>query len=120
MAPDQADVDALLPLASAAFHILLALSRGELHGYGIIHDVRTRTDGALRLGPGTLYRTIHRLLEDGLIEEPRKIATPHGDPRRRYYRITPLGTAVVRAETRRLSELVRLARGALRTLREPS
>ena len=120
MTDDQADVDALLPLPSAAFHILLALSGGECHGYGIIHDVQTRTGGALRLSPGTLYRTIQRLLEDGLIEEPRKTSAPKVDPRRRYYRITPFGAAVVRAETRRLSELVRLARGALRALPESS
>ena len=112
MAHDQADIDALLPLQQAEFHILLALSADDRHGYGIIQDVDARTNGALRLSPGTLYRTIQRLLEQGLIEEPRKPAIPAGkdDPRRRYYRITPLGTAVARAETQRLAELVRLAK----------
>lgn len=109
------NVQALLPLPLAAFHILIALSAGECHGYGIILDVEARTDGALRLSPGTLYRTIERLLKDGLIEEPRtKPSGPGNDPRRRYYRITPFGTAVARAETRRLSDLVRLARHAWR------
>jgi DNA-binding PadR family transcriptional regulator len=106
------EIDALLPLQQAEFHILLALSGGDCHGYGIIQDVEARTNGVLRLGPGTLYRTIHRLLDEGLVEEPRKPARPVGksDPRRRYYRITPLGTAVARAETHRLTELVRLAK----------
>lgn len=114
MADDRTEIDALLPLPAAAFHILLALSGGDSHGYGIIRDVEARTSGALRLGPGTLYRTIQRLLEQGLIEEPRKPSRPKSDPRRRYYRLTALGTAVARAETRRLSELVRLARSTWR------
>ena len=104
----------MLPLPAAAFHILLALSAGDCHGYGIIQDVEARTNGALRLSPGTLYRTIQRLLEQGLIDEPRKPSRPKTDPRRRYYRITPFGAAVVRAEARRLTELVRLAKGVLR------
>jgi DNA-binding PadR family transcriptional regulator len=118
MAEDDLVVDAFLPLPAAAFHILLALTAGECHGYGIIQDVASRTKGALRLSPGTLYRTIQRLLEDGLIEEPRRVSRDRSDPRRRYYRITPLGTAVARAETRRLSELVRLARSAWRVATE--
>ena len=118
---DQADVNALLPLPAAAFHILLALSAGESHGYGIILDVEARTNGGLRLSPGTLYRTIQRLLEDGLIEEPRnKPSGPKEDPRRRYYRITPFGIDVARAETRRLAELVRLAKQAWRAAPESS
>ena len=108
------EIDALLPLQQAEFHILLALSGGDCHGYGIIQDVEARTNGVLRLGPGTLYRTIHRLLDEGLVEEPRKPARPVGksDPRRRYYRITPLGTAVARADAERLAQLVSLAQGA--------
>lgn len=108
---DAADLAALLPLPPATFHVLLALAAGDRHGYGIIQDVETRTDGVLRLSPGTLYRTIQRLLEQGLIVEPKRRADPRGDPRRRYYRITPFGTLVARAETRRLTHLVRLARG---------
>ena len=111
---DQAAIDAMLPLAPAAFHILLALSAGDCHGYGIIQDVEARTGGALRLSPGTLYRTIQRLVEEGLIEEPRTPSRSGGDPRRRYYRLTPFGTAVARAETRRLADLVRLANRAWR------
>ena len=112
------DVEAFLPLPTAAFHILLALTAGDCHGYGIIQDVEARTKGALRLSPGTLYRTIQRLLEQGLIEEPRKPSRAPEDPRRRYYRITPLGTAVARAETRRLAELLRLAKSAWRVAPE--
>ena len=104
----------MLPLQTAALHILLALSAGDAHGYGIIQAVEARTNGALRLSPGTLYRTIQRLLEDGLIDEPRRRSSPGDDPRRRYYHLTPFGLAVVRAETQRLTELVRLAKGALR------
>jgi DNA-binding PadR family transcriptional regulator len=109
---DRDEAHALLPLHQAEFHILLALSGRDCHGYGIIQDVEARTNGALRLSPGTLYRTIQRLLEQGLVEEPRRPARPVGktDPRRRYYRITPLGTAAARAETHRLAELVRLAK----------
>jgi len=109
--PDPTDVTALLPLPPATFHILLALAAGDRHGYGIIQDVETRTDGALRLSPGTLYRTIQRLLEQGLIVEQKRRPDPLDDPRRRYYRITPFGTAAARAETRRLTQLVRLAKG---------
>ena len=112
MAHDRTDIDALLPLQHAEFHILLALCADDRHGYGIIQDVDARTNGALRLSPGTLYRTIQRLLEEGLIEEPRKPSARDAkdDPRRRYYRITPFGTAVARAETQRLADLVRLAK----------
>ncbi len=112
MQNDRQDVAALLPLPPATFHILLALAASDRHGYGIIQDVEARTDGALRLSPGTLYRTIQRLLEQGLIVEPKRRADPLDDPRRRYYRITPLGTAAARAETRRLAHLVRLAKVA--------
>ena len=112
MRDDPVDVAGLLPLPPATFHVLLALAAGDRHGYGIIQDVETRTDGALRLSPGTLYRTIQRLLEQGLIVEPKRRADPLDDSRRRYYRITPLGMAAARAETRRLTQLVRLAKVA--------
>lgn len=120
MSGDPADVDEMLPLPTAAFHILLALSAGDGHGYGIIQRVRAHTGGAFRLSPGTLYRTIQRLLEQGFIEEPRKPSGPRDDPRRRYYRITPSGIAVARAETRRLTQLVRLARHAWRAAPQSS
>src|ERR1051325_5739482 len=109
---DPADLAALLPLPPATFHILLALANGDRHGYGIIQDVAARTNGALRLGPGTLYRTIQRLLEQGLNVEPKRRSDPLDDPRRRYYRITPFGMAAARAETRRLTQLIRLAKVA--------
>lgn len=112
MSDDPEAVSALLPLPPATFHILLALTAGDRHGYGIALDVEQRTGGALRLSPGTLYRTIQRLLEQGLITEPRRAADPDDDPRRRYYRITPLGVTVARAESRRLAHLVQMARGA--------
>lgn len=101
----------LLPLPEATFHILISLADGERHGYAIIQDVEARTDGKLRLSPGTLYRTIQRLLQQGLItESKRRPARELDDERRRYYRVTPLGLAAARAEMRRLTELVRLAR----------
>ena len=111
MTRDRTEVDELLPLPPATFHILLALADQDRHGYAIIQDVEARTEGALRLSAGTLYRSIARMVEQGLIREvsarPRAVLD---DARRRYYRVTPFGTAVARAEMRRLTELVRLAR----------
>src|SRR5262245_18290110 len=100
----------LLPLPSATFHILLALSDEERHGYAIIQDVEARTGGELRMSAGTLYRSIARMVEQGLISEVAKRRSMTDDERRRYYRLTPFGTAVARAEVRRLARLVRLAR----------
>jgi DNA-binding PadR family transcriptional regulator len=106
-------VDDLLPLPAATFHILLALAQDDRHGYGIILDVAASTDGALRLSAGTLYRSIQRMLEQGLIVETRERPAPdQDDERRRYYRITPFGATVARAEVRRLAQLVRLARAS--------
>ena len=111
MRHDRADVEAELPLPPATFHILLALLDQERHGYAIIQDIEERTDGALRLSAGTLYRSIARMVEQGLIRETsRRPPVTADDPRRRYYRVTPFGTDVARAEMRRLTELVRLAR----------
>jgi DNA-binding PadR family transcriptional regulator len=105
------DVDALLPLPAATFHILMAVAEEDRHGYAIIQDVEARTDGGLRLSAGTLYRSIQRMLEQGLIVEARKRPVPAlDDERRRYYSITPFGVAVARAEMRRLTQLVRLGR----------
>src|SRR6266545_416761 len=100
----------LLPLPPATFHILLALIDEERHGYAIIQDAEARTQGELRLSAGTLYRSIARMVEQGLITEVTRRRAAADDPRRRYYRLTPFGLAVARAEMRRLSELVRLAR----------
>ena len=108
---DRAEIDSLLPLPPATFHILLALVDDERHGYAIIQDVEARTDGELRLSAGTLYRSGARMVEQGLITEvTKRPAARDDDERRRYYRITPFGTAVARAELARLSQLVRLAR----------
>ena len=113
MATDSDRAAALLPLPPATFHILLALIDQDRHGYAIIQDVDARTGGALRLSPGTLYRSIQRMLEDGLIEEMSERPAPElDDERRRYYRITRLGSAVARAEATRLTELVGFARAA--------
>ncbi len=105
--------ESLLPLPPVTFHILMALSDADRHGYAIIQAVAARTDGAVKLGAGTLYRSIHRMLNDGLVEELRQRPAPEeDDERRRYYRLTPFGLAVARAEAKRLAGLVRLARGS--------
>ena len=107
------DPESLLPLPAATFHILMALAAGDRHGYAIIQDVAERTNKRLKLGPATLYRSLQRMLEEGLIVETGDRPDPeHDDERRRYYRITPFGDAVARAETRRLADLVRLARAS--------
>jgi DNA-binding PadR family transcriptional regulator len=111
MARDHADALALLPLPLATFHILLSLADEDRHGYAIMQDVALRTRGLLKLSAGTLYRSIQRMLEDGLVIEVDERPAPEmDDERRRYYRITPLGAAAARAETRRLQDLVKLAR----------
>ena len=110
MATEPERVDDLLPLPPATFHILLALVDEPRHGYAIIQDVEARTGGELRLSAGTLYRSIARMVEQGLIAEVARRRTAAEDERRRTYRLTPFGTAVARAEMRRLSQLVRLAR----------
>jgi DNA-binding PadR family transcriptional regulator len=103
--------EALMPLPSAAFHILVSLADADRHGYAIIQDVTARTDGEVKLGPGTLYRSIQRMLEQDLIAETDTRPAPDADDeRRRYYRITPFGRQVARAEAERLSALVALAR----------
>jgi DNA-binding PadR family transcriptional regulator len=108
--PARPDLESLLPLPPAAFHVLLALGRDDRHGYAILLDVEERTGGKLRLSAGTLYRTIHRLLEQGLIAELRERPAPEDDDeRRRYYRMTPAGREVAAAETARLSGLVEMA-----------
>jgi DNA-binding PadR family transcriptional regulator len=100
-----------LPLPAATFHILMAVAEEDRHGYAIIQDVSERTSGELKLSAGTLYRSIQRMLEQGLILETRERPAPElDDERRRYYRITPLGETVAKAEARRLTQLVRLAR----------
>ena len=94
-------------------HILVALADADRHGYAIMQEIAARTGGAVRLGPGTLYGSIKRMLHDGFIEELDERRDPaHDDVRRRYYRITPQGRKVAREEIGRLATLVRHARAA--------
>lgn len=105
------EITPLLPLPSATFHILMAVADADRHGYAIIQDVAARTGGDLKLSAGTLYRSIQRMLEQGLLTETRERPEPaFDDERRRYYRITPFGREVAKAEVRRLTQLVKLAR----------
>jgi len=98
-------------LTPAVFHILLALSDGNSHGYGIMQDVESFTSGELRLGPGTLYRSIQRMLVDGLIEELEiALHDESDDDRRRHYRLTKKGLEIAQREARRLADLVDVAR----------
>ena len=107
---DQREPEVLLPLTPAVFHILLALADGEKHGYAIMQEIGERTGGAMRMGPGTLYGSIQRMLKDGLIVETQVRSEPtHGEERRRYYSLTGFGLRVVQAEARRLEQLVRVA-----------
>jgi DNA-binding PadR family transcriptional regulator len=101
----------LLPLTPAVFHILLALADAERHGYAIMEHVTQSTEGQVKMGPGTLYGTIKRLLVGGLIEESADRPDPEmDDERRRYYRLTDFGRRVMEAEARRYAHLVKLAR----------
>ena len=101
----------LLPLSPAVFHILLALAGGERHGYDIMREVETITDGKLQMGPGTLYGSIKRMLRDGLIAEADERPDPAlDDSRRRYYELTDFGRRVLVAESGRLARLVEVAR----------
>jgi DNA-binding PadR family transcriptional regulator len=100
----------MLPLTPAVFHILLALADGEKHGYGIMQEVAAITNGAMKMGPGTLYGTIKRMLEAGLIEESDERPDPAlDDERRRYYRLTNFGERVAQAEAARLALLLNVA-----------
>ena len=103
--------ESFLPLSPTLFHILVALADQDRHGYSIMLDVSARTRGKLKLSPGTLYGSIKRLLEDGwIVELDERSAPAHDDERRRYYRLTPLGRAVARAEAVRLDEVLGQAR----------
>ena len=108
-----ADAEALLPLPPVTFHILVALAGDDLHGYAIMREVAERTGGALKLGAGTLYRSIQRMLDQGLITEVTTRPAPAlDDERRRYYRLTPFGRLVAMAEAGRLARMVKLARAS--------
>ena len=103
------DPQEFIPLKTQWFHIMLSLAGGEQHGYAIMQEVLTRTEGKVRLWPATLYGTIKRLIEAELIEESDERPAPElDDARRRYYRLTPLGKRALSAECERLQELVRI------------
>jgi DNA-binding PadR family transcriptional regulator len=109
--PSEPAPDELLPLPPATFHILMALADEDRHGYAMIQEVAARTGGRLKLSAGTLYRSIQRMLEQGLIVEPReRPAARDDDERRRYYRLTTFGRRVAEAEMRRLVDLMKIAR----------
>lgn len=104
-------VENYLPLPPAVFHILIVLAEDDQHGYAIIQAISERTEGRVRIGAGTLYRSLQRMLEDGfVVEVDDRPAPEEDDERRRYYRITALGRKIARAEAQRLADLVRLAR----------
>ena len=111
MMPSPTNPDSLVPLPVATFHILVAVADQDRHGYAIMRDVATRTNGALKLSPGTLYGAIRRMLDEGLIVEISDRQRPEeDDERRRYYRITPFGRSVAQAEAARLAVLLRQAK----------
>ena len=104
------DVDRLLPLAPAVLHILITLGEGEKHGYAVMQEVAERTDGKVRMSPGTLYGSIRKMLDEGLIEEFFRRGASADDQRRRYYRVTKFGRTVAAAEAERLTALLHHAR----------
>jgi DNA-binding PadR family transcriptional regulator len=97
------DIEERAPLSTAAFQILLALADGDRHGYGVMQEIEQRTEGRVRLGPGTLYGALKRMLDDGWVEE---LEGDDGDERRRYYHLTATGRQIARQEAQRLAELV--------------
>jgi DNA-binding PadR family transcriptional regulator len=113
MVDTREEVAELLPLPPATFHILMALADADRHGYAIIQEVAARTGGDVQLSAGTLYRSIQRMQEQGLIVETKARPAPQeDDERRRYYHVTPFGLEVARAEARRLAQMLRLARAS--------
>lgn len=109
--PDRLNLGAILPLTPVAFEILLSLAGGEQHGYAIMLDVERRTEGAISLHAGSLYRALNRLLEAGFIEElDERPDVGRDDERRRYYRLTAKGLEVARGEAQRLAGQVEAAR----------
>ena len=107
----EANPEEMLPLTPAVFHVLLALVDSERHGYAIMQEVAETTGGQIKMGPGTLYGTVKRLLEAGLIEESDRRPDPEmDDERRRYYRLSGLGEKVVKAEALRYESLAKIAR----------
>lgn len=112
---DQTTFQERTPLSPVVFHILLSLGHGERHGYALKREILERTGGKLKLGPGVLYGSINKMLEQELIEESDDRPDPHlDDERRRYYRLTTLGRKVAQAEAARMRELAQMASAAFR------
>src|SRR5690348_9975516 len=109
------DLSPFLPLSPATLHILLSLAGEERHGYGIMLEVSRQSEGQYKLGPGTLYDNLQRLMEQGLVQEVRR--SDREESRRRYYRLNSLGRAVLAAEIARLEGVVRDGRLRLQTAR---
>jgi DNA-binding PadR family transcriptional regulator len=105
-----------LPLSPASLHILLALAGENLHGYGIMQEVARQSEGRYKIGPGTLYDNLKKMMSQGLVEETSGPA-PSCDPRRKYYRLRALGRAVLAEEVKRLEAVLREARSNLRELK---
>ena len=104
-----ANVSSFLPLSPATLHILLSLAGEDRHGYGIMQEVARQSEGQYKLGPGTLYDNLQKLMTNGMVRETAARRAAGDDPRRRYYRLTPLGRGVLSAEIERLGSLVREA-----------
>ena len=103
------DFDRFVPLSAAALHILLAVASEDRHGYGIMREVARQSEGRYKLGPGTLYDNLQKLLDQGIVEE-RSARSPGDDPRRRYYRLSRFGRGLLATEVARLEGVVRTAR----------
>ncbi|HEY7894524.1 MAG TPA: PadR family transcriptional regulator [Gemmatimonadaceae bacterium] len=113
--PERPSPQNFLPLKTDAFYVLLVLIQGERHGYAIMRDAADRSDGAVRLQAGALYRLLRRMLDEGLVvESQRRPAADVDDERRRYYRVTPLGRRTLAAEADRMASLAAAARAVLR------
>ena len=110
------DISPFLPLSPAALHILLSLAAEDRHGYGIMQEVARQSEGQYKLGPGTLYDNLQKLMEQGMVEDAPRRSTKE-DPRRRYYRLTKFGRGVLSAEISRLENVVREAKAHLRPRR---
>lgn len=107
------DFTPFLPLSTAALHILLALAGEERHGYGIMQEVARQAEGKYKIGPGTLYDNLQKLMDQGIVEQGAS-PSKNDDPRRRYYRLTRFGRGLLAAEVERLEGVVRAARVHLR------
>jgi DNA-binding PadR family transcriptional regulator len=110
----QEDLTPFLPLSPATLHILLALASEDRHGYGIMQEVARQSEGRYKLGPGTLYDNLQRLVNQGMVEEAPRPENASDDPRRRYYRLTPFGRNILGADIARLERVVREAKARLR------